>query len=71
VHTVVEMPGYLADVKAARLTEAEREAVVDTVAMNPRGGLEISGTGGARKFALLVEARKEWRLSGDYVLVGR
>jgi hypothetical protein len=49
VHTVVETPAYLADVKAARLTEAERYAVVEKLAANPRAGDEIAGTGGARK----------------------
>jgi hypothetical protein len=49
MHTVVETPSYLADAKAAGLTEAEREAVVEKIAAYPDTGDEIGGTGGARK----------------------
>lgn len=49
MHTVVEMPGYLADARKARLTEAELTAVADFLARNPSAGAEIPGTGGARK----------------------
>ncbi len=49
MHTVVETPAYLADAKAAGMTEAEREAVVEMIARHPDAGDEISGTGGARK----------------------
>jgi hypothetical protein len=49
VHTVVETPAYLADARAAGLTEAEREAIVEMVAKNPEAGDEIAGSGGARK----------------------
>lgn len=46
--TVVETPGYLADARRI-LTEAERDAVVDTVAENPECGVILQGTGGVRK----------------------
>lgn len=49
MHTVVEMPGYLADAKKARLIEAEQTAIADFLARNPSAGAEIVGTGGARK----------------------
>jgi hypothetical protein len=49
MHTVVETASYLADAKAAKLSEAEREAVVEMVANHPQAGDEIGGTGGARK----------------------
>ncbi|HLK80734.1 MAG TPA: type II toxin-antitoxin system RelE/ParE family toxin [Xanthobacteraceae bacterium] len=49
MHTVVETPAYLADAKAAGLTESEREAVVEMIAGRPEAGDEIGGTGGARK----------------------
>ena len=49
MHTVVEMPGYLADARKARLTEAELMAIADFLARNPSAGAEIPGTGGARK----------------------
>jgi len=66
LHTVVETPSYLADVKAARLTEAEREAVVEIVANNPHAGDEIAGTGGARK--LRVAGRGKGK-SGGYRVI--
>ena len=49
MHAVVETPPYLADAKAAGLTEAEREVIVDFLASHPRAGDEMRGTGGARK----------------------
>lgn len=49
MHTVVETPSYLADAKAAGLTEGERDAVVEMIANRPEAGDEIGGTGGARK----------------------
>jgi hypothetical protein len=49
MHTVVEMPGYLADARKARLTEAELTAIADFLARHPAAGTEIVGTGGARK----------------------
>ena len=66
MHTVVETPSYLADVKAARLTEAERAAVVDTVAKNPLAGDEIAGTGGARK--LRIAGRGKGKSGGFRVI---
>lgn len=49
MHSVVETPDYLADAKAAGLTDDERTAVVDRLAKDPEAGDEIKGTGGARK----------------------
>ena len=49
VHSVIETPDYLGDAKAAGMTDAERKAVVDTLAANPTAGDLIPGTGGARK----------------------
>ncbi len=66
MHTVVETPAYLADVRAARLTEAEREAVVSIVARNPLAGDEIAGTGGVRK--LRVAGRGKGK-SGGYRVI--
>jgi len=48
VQVVVETPPYLAD--ADRLfTAEERAAIVDRVAINPRCGVVIPGSGGIRK----------------------
>jgi hypothetical protein len=49
MQSVVETPDYLADAKAAGITETERRAIVDKLAADPEAGDEIKGTGGARK----------------------
>jgi hypothetical protein len=49
VQTVVETPHFLADCKAAGLSEDEKKAIVDFIAANPQAGDLIVGTGGARK----------------------
>lgn len=49
MHSVVETPDYLADAKAAGVSDDERTAIVDKIAANPEAGDEIKGTGGARK----------------------
>lgn len=38
MHTVAELPEYLAAAKKAGMTEAERIAVVDVIAANPQAG---------------------------------
>jgi hypothetical protein len=67
VHTVVETPAYLADVRATRLSEAEREAIVVLVANNPTAGDEIPGTGGARK--LRIPGRGKGKSGGYRVIM--
>ena len=47
--TVIETPDYLADAQDSGLTQAEREAIIDFVAENPKAGDLIVGSGGARK----------------------
>ena len=49
MHSVVETRDYLADAKAADVTDAERQMIVVTLASNPTAGEEMPGTGGARK----------------------
>ena len=46
--TVVEMPSYAA-VSGKLFDEAERDRIVDMVAMNPECGEVMAGTGGFRK----------------------
>lgn len=62
----METPDYLADAKAAALTEAERERIVAMLAANPMAGDEIPGTGGARK--LRVAGRGKGK-SGGYRVI--
>src|SRR5215831_13781857 len=49
MQTIIETPAYLSEVKALGLTEAERTAIVDTIAQHPNAGEVMPGTGGARK----------------------
>lgn len=53
---VAETPAYLA--KAERIMdEAERWAVVDTVSLDPLGGVLIPGSGGLRKMRVALHGR--------------
>jgi hypothetical protein len=49
MQSVVETGIYLSDAKSVGLSEKERAAIVDFVALNPDAGDEIKGTGGAHK----------------------
>lgn len=49
MHTVVETPAYLRDVRDAGLSEGQRITIVSYIARHPNAGVEIPGTGGARK----------------------
>jgi hypothetical protein len=66
MQTVVETASYLADAKAAGLTEAERDAVVEMIATRPDAGDEIGGTGSARK--VRVAGRSKGK-SGGYRVI--
>ena len=56
----------MSDAKAAGMTDAEREAVVMTFAIMPDAGVEVPGTGGARK--LRVAGRGKGK-SGGYRVI--
>jgi len=49
MQTVIETPFFLADAKAAGVTDDERRAIVEIIAAEPEAGDVIPGTGGARK----------------------
>ncbi len=66
MHTVVETASYLADARAANLSEAEREAVVELIANHPQTGVEIGGTGGARKVRVAGRGKGK---SGGYRVI--
>lgn len=66
MQTVVETPGYLADAHAAKLSDAEREKIVSTIAADPKSGVVMEGTGGARKVRF---AREGSGKSGGYRVV--
>jgi len=66
MQTVVETPAYMADAKAAGLSEEERRAIVDRLGSQPDAGELIVGTGGARK--LRVAGRGKGK-SGGYRVI--
>ena len=49
MHAVIETPDFLADAKTAKISDDERNKILDALARNPTAGDEIPGTGGARK----------------------
>lgn len=51
MHTVVETPEYLKASAKAGMTDNERAAAVEAVALNPTAGDLIAGGGGIRKSA--------------------
>jgi hypothetical protein len=65
-HTVVELPSFVADARAAGLSDDERWAVVVAVACDPRAGDVIPGTGGARKVRFAGRGRGK---SGGYMVI--
>ena len=46
---MVETDEYLRRAKQCKITEEEREAIVDFLADHPTAGSEMAGTGGVRK----------------------
>jgi hypothetical protein len=66
MQTVIETSSYLADAKAAGLTEADRDAIVEMIASNPETGDEIGGTGGARKVRVAGRGKGK---SGGYRVI--
>jgi len=49
MHAVVETDEYLREAKRCRITDDERNVIVDFIADHPTAGTEIAGTGGVRK----------------------
>ena len=66
MHSVVETPTYLADAKAAGVTDDERAAIVATIAADPTAGVVIQGTGGARKIRIGGKGKGK---SGGYRII--
>lgn len=64
-HTVIETPSFLASAKRL-LSDAERAALINSIATNPKQGDLIAGTGGARKMRW---ARPGEGKSGGYRVV--
>lgn len=66
MQAVVETPDYLADARAAELTDEERQAIVDLLAERPTAGDLIPGTGGARKLRFAGRGKGK---SGGYRVI--
>ncbi len=49
LHVVAETPQFIRDVKAAGLSQYERNHIIDTIAANPTVGDEVRASGGVRK----------------------
>lgn len=66
MQTAVETPAYLSSAKAAGMSDAERIAAVDAVALDPTLGDLIVGAGGCRKFRLAGRGKGK---SGGYRVI--
>ena len=66
MQTVIETPAFLHDAKAAGLSDQERMDIVAFIAANPTAGVEIKGTGGARKVRFAGKGRGK---SGGYRVI--
>ncbi|NTU50149.1 MAG: type II toxin-antitoxin system RelE/ParE family toxin, partial [Desulfobulbaceae bacterium] len=66
MQVVIETPDYLFDAKDLGLTDEERRTIVDYVAQTPDAGVEIKGTGGARKIRFAGRGKGK---SGGYRVV--
>lgn len=66
MHTVVETPEYLKASAKAGMTDDERAAAVEAVALNPTAGDLIAGGGGIRKVRVAGRGKGK---SGGYRVV--
>ncbi len=63
LHTVAETPQFLRDSANAGISEDERKAIVDSLAADPKQGVEVRGSGGVRKFRVAGRGKGK---SGGY-----
>lgn len=67
MHVVVEMPGFVAAVRAAGLSDGDRARIIDRIAIRPDAGDDvIPGTAGARKVRFAGRGKGK---SGGYRVV--
>lgn len=57
MQTVIETPEFLRRAKECGVSDEERIEIVDFIAANPMAGVEVSGTGGARKVRFAGKGR--------------
>ena len=63
---MIETPFFLRDAKAAGLSDQDRMEIVDFIACHPTAGVEIKGTGGARKVRFAGKGKGK---SGGYRVI--
>lgn len=66
LHCVVETPDYLRDADQAGLSAEERARIVLKLSADPTAGVEIPGTGGARKLRFAGRGKGK---SGGYRVI--
>jgi hypothetical protein len=66
LHVVAEMPQFVRDAAAAKLSEEGHRAIIDAIAADPRQGDEIRGSGGVRKIRCAGRGKGK---SGGYRVV--
>jgi hypothetical protein len=66
MQTIVETPDFLRDSREAAVSADEKQAIIDHIARNPTAGVEIPGTGGARKIRFAGRGKGK---SGGYRVV--
>ncbi|MEA2929483.1 MAG: hypothetical protein QOG38_1911 [Hyphomicrobiales bacterium] len=66
MHTVIETSAFLSDSLAAGMSDDERFALVSLIAADPRVGVLMPGTGGARKVRVAGRGKGK---SGGYRVV--
>jgi hypothetical protein len=66
MQTVIETGSFVRDARAAGMTEEERAAIVNFIALHPDAGAEIKGTGGARKIRFAGKGKGK---SGGYRVI--
>jgi len=66
LQTVAETPQFIRDANATGMSEEERKAIVNSIAADPRQGVEIRGSGGVRKFRVAGRGKGK---SGGYRVI--
>jgi hypothetical protein len=66
MHVVVELPGFVAAVRAAGVPDQVRAQIIDRIALRPDAGDLIPGTGGARKIRFAGRGKGK---SGGYRVI--
>ena len=61
MQAVIETDVYLRDAKNVGLSEQERAAIVDLVALNPDAGDEMKGTGGCPQDSFCRKGQRQER----------